>query len=268
VTARDRIVLLVVAIVAALAAAWMFVIQPRRSEASQLSAQVSAQQTQLDTARAQVAQGEQARSQFPANYAKLVRLGEAVPADDDVPSLIYQIQGAANAAHVDFRTLQVSSAGGSSSTPPPSTSSGSSSGSQPSGSSSAASQSSSSSLPPGVAVGPAGFPTEQFTFSLQGNFFNLSDFFNRLQKFVAAGKNQLSISGRLMTVNGISFSAAPQGFPQITASISATTYLVQPGQGLTAGATTAGPAASTTTSGAHSTTSTPAAAAAVAPVIR
>jgi type II secretory pathway pseudopilin PulG len=263
VTARDRIVLLVVAVVAALAAAWMFVIQPRRSDASKLGAQVSAEQTQLATARAQVAQGEQARGQFAANYAKLVRLGEAVPADDDVPSLIFQIQGAANAAHVDFRTLQVTAAASSSAPPPPSSSSGSHPSSSPS-----SSQPASSALPPGVAVGPAGFPVEQFTFSLQGNFFNLSDFFNRLQKFVVADKNQLSISGRLMTVNGISFSAAPQGFPQITANISATTYLVQPGQGLTAGATTAGPAASNPTTGAHSSTSTPAAAAAVAPVIR
>jgi type II secretory pathway pseudopilin PulG len=254
VTARDRIVLLVVAIVAAVAASWMFLIQPRRSEASKLSSQVSAEQTQLDAARSQVAQGEQARSQFSANYSKLVRLGEAVPADDDVPSLIFQLQGAANSAHVDFRTLQVSSS--SSSSPAPS-------------SSSSSSKASSSALPPGVTVGPAGFPAEQFTFSLQGNFFNLSDFFNRLQKFVVADKNELSISGRLMTVNGISFAAAPQGFPQITANISATTYLVAPGQGVTAGATTAGPAGtSSTTPGAHSTTSTPAAAVAVGPVIR
>jgi type II secretory pathway pseudopilin PulG len=253
VTARDRTVLLVVLIVAGVAAAWMFVIQPRRADASKLSAQVSSEQTQLDTERSQIMQGEAQRRQFPANYAELVKLGEAVPADDDVPSLIYQLQGAASAAHVDFRTLQVA-ASSSSSTP---------------SSSSSSSQSSANALPPGVATGQAGFPAEQFTFSLQGNFFNLSDFFNRLQKFVVAGKNQISISGRLMTVNGISFSAAPQGFPQITANVSATTYLTAPGQGVTAGATTAGPAGTSTTSaGAHTTTSTPAAAAAVAPVIR
>jgi type II secretory pathway pseudopilin PulG len=250
VTARDRIVLIVVLAVAAVAAAWMLVIQPRRAQASKLGTQVTAEQGQLDSARAQVAAGESARGQFANDYTQLVRLGEAVPADDDVPSLIYQIQGAANKAHVDFRSLQVNASGSSA----PSSSSGSQS---------------SNPLPPGVSVGPAGFPVEQFTFSLQGNFFHLSDFFNRLQKFVVAGKNQLSISGRLMTVNAINFGSAPQGFPQIAATVSATTYLVQPGQGLTAGATTAGPAGSSSATTPGSTSSsTPAAAAAVTPVIR
>ena len=254
-TARDRIVLMVVLAVAAVAAAWMLVIQPRRAQASKLGTQVSSEQTQLDSARSQIAQGEAARKQFPANYTQLVRLGEAVPADDDVPSLIYQVQGAANQAHVDFRSLQVT-AGSSSSTP---SSSSSSSGSAP------------AELPPGVTVGAAGFPAEQFQFQLQGNFFNLSKFFNRLQQFVVAGKNQVSIRGRLMTVNAISFGAASQGFPQITATVSATTYLVQPSQGLLAGATTAGPAgtSSQAASGSSSSSpSTPAAAAAVTPVIR
>jgi type II secretory pathway pseudopilin PulG len=259
VSARDRIIIVVVLAVAAVAAAWTFVVQPRRTQASKLGAQVSAEQTQLDSARAQVAQGVAAQREFANDYTQVVRLGEAVPADDEVPSLIYQIQGAANRAHVDFRTLQVASSSSGSAPAPSSSSSNSSSGSQ-----------SSSALPPGVAIGPAGFPAEQFTFALQGNFFHLADFFNRLRKFVQANNNQLSISGRLMSVNGISFSAAPQGFPQITANVSATTYLEQPSQGLTAGATSAGPAgtSSTTTSGASSTPSTPAAAAAATPVTR
>jgi type II secretory pathway pseudopilin PulG len=253
VTARDRIVLMVVLAVAAVAAAWMLVIQPRRAQASKLGTQVTSEQSQLDSARAQIAQGEAARRSFPSNYTQIVRLGEAVPADDNVPSLIYQIQGAATGAHVDFRSLQVT--GGSSSSTPSSSSSNGSSG---------------ASLPPGVTVGAAGFPAEQFQFQLQGNFFNLSKFFNRLQQFVVAGKNQLSIRGRLMTVNAISFGAAPQGFPQITATVSATTYLVQPSQGLLAGATTAGPAGTSpqAASGSSSSPSTPAAAAAVTPVIR
>ncbi len=107
VTARDRIVLVVVLAVAAVAAGWMLVIQPRRAQASKLGSQISSEQTQLDSARAQVAQGEAQRREFAGDYTELARLGEAVPADDDIPSLIYQIQGAANNAHVGFRSLQV-----------------------------------------------------------------------------------------------------------------------------------------------------------------
>ena len=120
-----------------------------------------------------------------------------------------------------------------------------------------------------MAVGPAGLPTEAFNFSFRGNFFHLADFFNRVQKFVQANRNGISIRGRLMTLNGFSLSAGPSGFPQIQANISATTYLVPASQGLTAGATGAGPAGTSTTPvGATSSSSTTPPAAAVTPVIR
>jgi hypothetical protein len=121
-----------------------------------------------------------------------------------------------------------------------------------------------------VVVGPAGVPVEQFSFVLQGSFFHLADFFNRLQQFVVAGNNEIAISGRLLSINGISFSAAPQGFPQITANVSATAYLAQPlqlpGSGAGAGAGTSGSPSTTatastgsssTTPGVHPTSSTP-----------
>jgi hypothetical protein len=70
-----------------------------------------------------------------------------------------------------------------------------------------------------------------------------------------------------MTLNAITLGAAPQGFPQITASISATTYLVPASQGLEAGATPTGPGASAgqTVSTSASSSSTPAPAAVATP---
>ncbi|MBV9943469.1 MAG: hypothetical protein JO262_15195, partial [Solirubrobacterales bacterium] len=240
---------------------WLMIIQPKRQQASKLGAQVAAEQAQLASAQSQVAQGEAARRQFASDYTELVRLGEAVPEDDNVPSLIYQLQGAAGSAHVDFRSLQVTAP---SATPTPSTTS-SNSKSSPSSSQS----SSSSQLPPGVAVGPAGLPAEAFNFGFRGNFFRLADFFNRLQRFVQLSRSGIAISGRLMSVNGFSLSAGPGGFPQIQANVNATTYLVPASQGLTAGATGAGPAGTSTTSaGASSSSSTTPPAAALTPVIR
>jgi hypothetical protein len=125
-----------------------------------------------------------------------------------------------------------------------------------------------------VTVGPAGFPAEQFSFNFQGSFFHLSDFLNRIQQFVSTKRNQISIRGRLLTVNGINLAASPQGFPQITASVSATAYLLPASQGLVAGASPTGPAASGSTAStgspvkAPSSTSTPAAAAAITPNLR
>jgi hypothetical protein len=275
VTARDRIILVVVAAIAAVAGCWMLLIQPQRKQAASLGTQVQALQGQLASAQSQVSQGLAARSQFASNYTQLAGLGEALPQDDDMPSLLYQIQSAASGARVAFHTLQlVPGSGGSSSSSSSSPSSGSSSssssgssssssGASSGGSSSASSGgsssgsggsgSSASSLPPGAGMGAAGFPTDQFTFSFTGDFFHLSDFFGRLQKFVVAGDRHVTVSGRLLTVNAITLGPGPNGFPQITATVSATAYMAPASTGLLDGATAAGPAGTTATPAAPGT---------------
>ena len=63
-----------------------------------------------------------------------------------------------------------------------------------------------------------------------------------LQNFVHSSGSTLLISGRLMTINAINLAPAATGFPQITASVSATTYIVPASEGTFGGATPAGPA--------------------------
>lgn len=262
-TGRDRIVLIVVAVVAAIAGSWLLVIQPERKHAASLGTQVQGLQSQLSTARGQISQGMAARAQFSSDYTQLARLGEALPQDDNVPSLMYQVQNAAHGARVSFRTLQLVP-GTSSSAPTPAPSTGSSS----SSSASSSSSSSASTLPPGAALGTAGFPTEQFTFDFTGDFFQLSSFFKRLQQFVVAGKNSVSVSGRLISLNAISLAAGPKGFPQISATVSATTYMAPATTGLLNGATPAGPAGTTTTQAASGSSSSSAAPATITPPVR
>ncbi len=255
-TARDRTVIMVVLALGAIVAGWLLVVSPKRSQASTLGTQISSEQSQLTTAEGQVASGMSARRAFAGQYAQLAKLGEAVPPDDDVPSLIYQVQSAASAAHVSFRGLQLT--GGGSSSAPSTSSSGSTTTPAPQ-------------LPPGASVGAAGLPTEQFSVTLAGNYFNLSSFFNRLEEFVTGDNSTLTIRGRLMSINAINLVPGPTGFPQITATVSATTYIVPPTEGTFGGATPAGPAPTTqsqaSTSGSSSSTSTPPAAA-ITPVLR
>jgi len=226
VSLRDRKILAGVAVLAAIVAVWLMVIQPKRAQVSKLDGQVNAAQSQLNSARAQLEAGQSARATFARSYTLLARLGEAVPADDNVPSLIYQVQSSATSARVDFQSLALSSNG----------SSGSGGSSSPS-----ASQAATANLPPGATVGPAGFPLEPFNFTFQGNFFHLADFFGRLQALVRASNKRVGVSGRLITLNAISLNAASGGFPQITATIAASAYLLPPSEGLTNGATPAGP---------------------------
>lgn len=227
-TVRDRTVLVVVLAVAALAAGWLLVVQPKRATAAKLGASVQAEQAQLNTVEAKVAADEQARAAFPADYAEIAQLGEAVPQDDEVPSLIYELQSAAKASHVDFQGLQVTE-----------------SGSSTTGTSSGTTGTASTALPPGVSDTGSGFGAEQFSFTFNGDFFNLSDFLGRLESFVVANGSTVRVSGRLMTLNALALGPAPHGGPNMVANVSATTYLLPASQGLTDGATAAGPTGST-----------------------
>jgi type II secretory pathway pseudopilin PulG len=270
VTGRDRTVLIVIGVLGAIVASWIMVISPKRDQASKLESKIHSVQTSLSSARSQLAAAEAARSTFRRSYTTLVRLGEAVPTDDDVPSLIYQLSSAASKAGVDFQglTLDPAAAGAAPATPPPPTGTTPAAAPTPTPTTPAATATTADGLPPGAGVGPAGFPIEPFTFTFQGNFFHLSNFFGRLERFVVADNKRLSVSGRLMSLDAIQLSPASGGFPQISATVSATTYLLPSNEGLVAGATPMGPAASTpqpvSNSGSTPTSSPPAAV--VAPV--
>ena len=242
-TPRDRTILLVLLIVGSVAGVWLLAVQPKRAQSSKLQSDISAAQAQLDSARSTVAAGQAARAQFSASYTTLARLGEAVPADDSVPSLIFQVQAAAAASHVNFGSLALVASGTSAPTAAPTAGA-------PAAIALAA-------TPPGVTIGSAGFPTEPFTFTFGGNFFHLSDFFGRLQRFVTATNRRISVRGRLISLNAISLGPGPRGFPQIAATVAATTYLLPAAQGVQAGATPTGPAGASATGGQSVATGAP-----------
>ncbi len=275
-TGRDRTVLIVVGVLAAIAASWILVISPKRDQASKLETKITSVQSSLSTAQSEVSAGEAARATFHDSYTTMVRLGEAVPTDDDVPSLIYQISSAATKAGVDFQGLTLDAVLAGSAPPttaptPGTTGTAATPPSTPAATTPAATALTASGFPPGAGIGPAGFPIEPFTFTFQGNFFHLSNFFGRLQRFVVADNKRVSVSGRLMSLDAIQLGPATAGFPQIAATVSATTYLLPTSEGLVAGATPMGPAASTsqpvssTTPSSSSSPSSPPAAV-VAPV--
>ena len=88
---------------------------------------------------------------------------------------------------------------------------------------------------------------------------------------MVATNRRVSVSGRLLTLNAINLGAGPAGFPQISATINATAYLVPPTQGLLNGATAAGPAtggATAVSTPGSTATTTPAPAAVVSSPVR
>jgi len=234
VTARDRIVLIVVGILATLAAFWFLAISPKRQDSAELNTQIGAAQTRLATAQASASTAVAAKAKYTSDYATVARLGKAVPVDDEMPSLVYQLEQTAKANKIDFRSIKLvgSASAGATATPAAGTSS-------TPGSTVAAA------LPPGATVGSAGFPTMPFTFDFTGSFFDLQRFLKSLDGLTAVNGKSISVKGRLLTVDGVALKAGPKGFPQIDASVVVTSYLLPADEGLTSGATATAPSGAT-----------------------
>ena len=237
-TARQRILAAVAGTLLVVGAYYFLALSPRLHDASDLSDKVAKTETRLQQAEVKAAQAQAAKNAYRTNYATVARLGKSVPVDDEVPSLVYQLDSAADATGIDFRSVKLASgAAGAASTPPAAT---------PGKSGAAPTQAVAVALPPGASVGPAGFPSMPFSFTFTGNFFTLERFLRKVDGFTGVSGKRIRVGGRLLTLDGISLTAAVDGFPHIKASISATAFLVPADQGLTGGATPTGPATTTT----------------------
>jgi hypothetical protein len=257
VTARDRTVLLAVVTLAVVAAFWFGILAPKRKDAQALGAQVTVAQQRLDAANATASNAAAARARYDSDYATVARLGKAVPVEDDVPSLVYQLESTAHDHHIDFRSIKLDAQTGAAA---PSSNAAAAVASANGTTPAAATSASAATLPPGATVGAAGFPTMPFDFTFDGGFFNMENFIRSLDALTTMSTNgkTISVKGRLLTVDGVALKASRKGFPSVSASVSATAYLLPSDQGLTAGATSTSPAGATppsTSSSAAPTTS-------------
>jgi Tfp pilus assembly protein PilO len=230
-------------VIAGLAVAfWMVLIAPKRQEAGNLSKQVETLEASLAQHQSEAATALAARREFPTNYTQLVVLGKAVPADSETASLLVQIQRIAERTDVRFEEISLDSEGGEEAAAV-----------APEGAEGATTESVSptevaaSTMPLGATVGPAGLGVMPYTLNFTGDFFQVADFIHGLDELVETANAKVAVTGRLITVNSFTLTAAPdQGFPRLQATFSVTTYLTPPEQGLTAGATPSGPAPTAT----------------------
>jgi hypothetical protein len=278
---NDRVILLVLPLLALAAAFWFLLISPKRDEATQLQADIDASAAALEAAESQIAVAEDARDAFPKNYGELVKLGRAVPEDDDQSTLVYDMAEMGDKNQLDFRSFIV--APGSGETPPtpapePTASAADESearvdaaAAEPTAVATPAppTEAAAATLPIGATIGPAGLPVTSYEFKYTGNFFDVAHFLEDVDDRVKTQDGRPVVHGRLMTVDGFALVGDQfTGFPTIEANFAITTYIVPPGEGITGGATPAGPApaaAGTPTPVSASTTTTPTPAATATP---
>ncbi len=290
-TNRDRTMIMVVALFAVLGAFWFLVLSPKRDDVASLKDEVTSAQTRLDTANAAATTAESAKAKYADDYRTVASLGKAVPADDDVPSLVFQLQQATKASKIDFNSIMLTgtstaaaapavappvaqvgalaneqngnttSTGATTPTTPTAPATGTAgtgtagTGTAPAASAAGApaagatpgavapaapaAQTLFAGLPPGATVGPAGLPTMPFTFEFTGPFQRLESLLERIDAFTKTSGGKITVNGRLMTIDSISLT----GFPEITATVSATAFVLPDDQGLLAGATPSAPGA-------------------------
>jgi Tfp pilus assembly protein PilO len=122
-TDRDRKVLIFVVPVLMIVGYWMLLLSPQRQAADKAADEVATQQGRRDTAQARLDAARNAEQDFSADYTQIVRLGKAIPASVDMPSLIVQLDGAAQGTGIRFTKIKtgerVDSAAAATATPPP-----------------------------------------------------------------------------------------------------------------------------------------------------
>jgi Tfp pilus assembly protein PilO len=258
---NDRIVLLVMPLIAAVAAFWFLALAPKQNKAKELESQVSKLQSEISAQRQATRDGRLARKHFPRDYQRLVVMAKAVPVDDETASLLVQIRKIARRHRVSFRAIKLGSSGAAApaaapAPPAPSTSGSSDSSSTapdsssptPAPTSAPATETAAASLPIGATVGSGDLATLPYQLTFRGNFFQIADLLAGIDSLVRSDKNRIISDGRLVTIDG--FGLGPDGtkpFPIVKATLVVTTYVLPGGQGLTAGATPSSPPATSTT---------------------
>ena len=244
---RSTKILIAVAAIGLSACAFFFLmLAPKRDQVAKLDKDIAGKQAEVAQSQAMLSSYETAKASYTTNYATLARLGKAVPADDDVRSLLVQIEATAEHTGVDFSQLELGSslAGTQSEATDPT-------------------QATSGELAPApgaIPVAGGALSAMPFNFSFSGGFFDLSTFFAKLEHFVTVSNKRIDATGRLLRLESVSITPSSAGFPDMQASIGAAAYIVPPVEGVpgTAGAPSAATEnASTTPSTPSSPGSTP-----------
>ena len=198
--------ILLVAVLAAVAVGgyWKLALAPKREQAAKLEQEVAVAEAQLVQTQGLIATYQGAQKEYKANYATMVRLGKAVPTDDDTRSLMVQLDASAKRSGIDFDTLNLNGAGASAS---------------PAGAAAT------TATAPG-AINTGAFSAMPFQFTFTGSFTTLGNFFTRLESFVTLKGDTIDVRGRLLRVESLKLEPDADGWPGLQATVGASSYIV------------------------------------------
>jgi hypothetical protein len=268
-TSRDKRIVMIILPVALVLVYWFLLLAPKRDAATEAVKTLETEQLALSDAQAHASTVRAAKDSFARDYAAVIALGKAIPTSVDMPSLLVQLEQAAHGTGIELdgitmgeRAPAAAAAGGAEPAQVPAT------GTAPSGAPAqsapgeaagkAQAAADAATTPPAPADGAATPPADpaaagaapaagggleavSMEFKFKGDFFELADFFHRLKRFVYVDGDKVRVRGRLLTIDAVEYTAKADTFPALVATVKATVYLTPKAQGVTAGATPAGP---------------------------
>ncbi len=247
----DRAILAGLIVVGCFAAFWFLALAPKRDEASKLGDQISQLQSDVTAQEEAAASARQAQSDYQSNFSSLVVLGKAAPPDGDMPSLLRQLDEISDSSKTSFGLLQL----GTAPTEPPPTAEATTTDAAESEEAPAEAESTpvetaavptealAASLPIGAAVGSAGLGRLAYDLTFTGDFFQIADLFEGIDDLVDSKNADVSVEGRLITINGFKMTKEFADSP-LKVELSMSSYVLPSSQGLTAGGTSTMPPSS------------------------
>jgi Tfp pilus assembly protein PilO len=217
--------ILIAAVIAVVAGGgyWKLALAPKRAEADRLAQALAVQEAQLAQTQSLINTYQGSRDAYTKNYAAVVRLGKAVPSDDDTRSLLVQLDTSAKRSGIDFDAVNING-------------------------SSTAAGGAADVIPGAINVGA--FSALPFTFSFSGQFSTLGGFLARLESFVSVKGDEIAVNGRLLRIENLSLAPGDKGWPSLVARVGASSYIVPQAAPLTADASGATPQTTSTTTAA------------------
>ncbi|HXY86421.1 MAG TPA: type 4a pilus biogenesis protein PilO [Gaiellaceae bacterium] len=101
-------------------------------------------------------------------------------------------------------------------------------------------------IQPQTEVPQGSYTVMPISVTFDGNYYNLADFLYRLRTLVDVNAGHLDATGRLFSVDTLSFAEGTKGFPQVQATMTIDAFVYGPGQAA-AGSSSSTPASTTTT---------------------
>lgn len=190
--------------VALLGALWFLAIAPKRAEQATVKSSIAAQQLRLDAAKAQVATYAASRKQFAGLLSELRSLDRAVPARGDISAMLRELQRRAKVRDSDLRIIALKNPQQATAPGAPATT-------------------------PGAVAGPGGLSAMPFTFEYTGRYFDLLDILKTVRRSVRVTSGDLSVDGRLLTIDGLSFKPSDGDVRMTKAVLNATAYIAPDG---------------------------------------